>query len=167
MKLYTSAAVAKRLDMTERNVRLLRDKGVLTEYRPGLYNIDEATRQYINFLRKKNPEAEEKVDYNTERAKLVRAKREAQELELQMRKNEVHTCEDVEQVMSDMLIRFKTRLMAIPAKLSPIMSKKTDQTEIFKTMKTAIDEALEELSDFDTVFGEDGQKNEREHKSTV
>ena len=50
---------------------MLRDKGVLTEYRPGLYNIDEATRQYINFLRKKNPEAEEKVDYNTERAKLV------------------------------------------------------------------------------------------------
>ena len=100
MKLYTSAAVARRLDMTERNVRMLRDKGVLTEYRPGLYNIDEATRQYINFLRKKNPEAEEKVDYNTERAKLVRAKREAQELELQMRKNEVHTSEDVEQVMS-------------------------------------------------------------------
>ena len=60
MKLYTSAAVARRLDMTERNVRMLRDKGVLTEYRPGLYNIDEATRQYINFLRKKNPEAEER-----------------------------------------------------------------------------------------------------------
>ena len=38
---------------------------------------------------------------------MVRAKREAQELELQMRKNEVHTSEDVEQVMSDMLIRFK------------------------------------------------------------
>ena len=50
MKLYTSAAVARRLDMTERNVRMLRDKGVLTEYRPGLYNIDEATRQYINFF---------------------------------------------------------------------------------------------------------------------
>ena len=160
MKLYTSAAVARRLDMTERNVRMLRDKGVLTEYRPGLYNIDEATRQYINFLRKKNPEAEEKVDYNTERAKLVRAKREAQELGLQMRKNEVHTSEDVEQVMSDMLIRFKTRLMAIPAKLSPIMAKKTDQTDIFQTMKTAVDEALEELSDFNTAFGEESKKNE-------
>ena len=131
-----------------------------TQYRPGLYNIDEATRQYINFFRKKNPEAEEKVDYNTERAKLVRAKREAQELELQMRKNEVHTSEDVEQVMSDMLIRFKTRLMAIPAKLSPIMAKKTDQTDIFQTMKTAVDEALEELSDFNTAFGEESKKNE-------
>ena len=41
--------------MTERNVRMLRDKGVLTEYRPGLYNIDEATRQYINFFTQEEP----------------------------------------------------------------------------------------------------------------
>ena len=155
MKLYTAAAVARHLDMTERNVRTLRDKGVLTEYKPGLYDLKTATHQYINFLRKKNPDAEEKVDYNTERAKLVRAKRESKELELQLRKNEVHTTEDVEQVMTDMLIRFKTRLMAMPAKLSPILAKKTDQTEIFKLMKSGVDEALEELADFDTVFGED------------
>lgn len=157
MKLYTAAAVARHLDMTERNVRTLRDKGVLTEYKPGLYDLQTATRQYINFLRKKNPDAEEKVDYNTERAKLVRAKRESQELELQLRKNEVHTTEDVEQVMTDMLIRFKTRLMAIPAKLSPILAKKTEQTEIFKLIKSAVDEALEELADFDTVFKEEKQ----------
>ena len=43
--------------------------------------------------------------------------------------------------------------MAIPAKLSPILSKKKDQTEIFKLLKRAIDEVLEELSDFQTVFG--------------
>lgn len=157
MKLYTAAAVARHLDMTERNVRTLRDKGVLIEYKPGLYDLKTVTHQYINFLRKKNPDAEEKVDYNTERAKLVRAKRESQELELQLRKNEVHTTEDVEQVMTDMLIRFKTRLMAMPAKLSPILAKKTDQTEIFKLMKAGVDEALEELADFDTVFGEDGE----------
>ena len=109
MKLYTSAAIARRLDMTERNVRSLRDKGVIREYRPGLYDLGEVTVQYINFLRKNNPEAEEKVDYNTERAKLIRAKRESQELELQLRKNELHSTEDIEQTITDMLIRFKTR----------------------------------------------------------
>lgn len=154
MKVYTAAAVARRLDMTERNVRTLRDKGVLTEYKPGLYDLEAATRQYINFLRKKNPDAEEKVDYNTERAKLVRAKREGQELELQLRKNEVHTTEDVESVMTDMLIRFRTRLMAIPAKLSPTLTKKTEEVEIFKLLKAAVDEALEELAGYDTAFGE-------------
>lgn len=155
MKMYTAAAVARRLDMTERNVRLLRDKGVLTEYKPGLYDLQTVTVQYINFLRKKNPEAEDKVDYNTERAKLVRAKRESEELELQVRKNELHTTEDIEKALTDMLVNFRTKLMAIPAKLSPIMAKKKDQTEIFKLMKAAIDETLEELSDFDKVCKED------------
>lgn len=153
MKLYTSAAVARYLDMTERNVRTLRDKGILTEYKPGLYDLQTATKQYINFLRQKNPEAEEKVDYNTERAKLVRAKRESQELELRLRKEELHETEEVRQVMTDTLIKFKARLMAIPAKLSPLLSKKKDQTEIFKLLKAAIDEALEELADFQKLFG--------------
>lgn len=153
LKLYTVAAVAKQLDMTERNVRLLRDKGVLTEYREGLYDLKTATRQYINFLRQKNPGAEEKVDYNTERAKLVRAKRESEELDLQLRKNELHKTEDIEQVMTDMLMKFKSKLMAIPAKLSPILSKKKDKVEIFNLLKKSIDETLEELSDFDTMFG--------------
>lgn len=151
MKMYTAAAVARRLDMTERNVRLLRDKGVLTEYKPGLYDLQTATVQYINFLRQKNPEAEDRVDYNTERAKLVRAKRESEELELQVRKNELHTTEDIEKALTDVLVNFRTKLMAIPAKLSPIMAKKKDQTEIFKLMKTAIDETLEELADFDKI----------------
>lgn len=155
MKMYTAAAVARRLDMTERNVRLLRDKGVLTEYKPGLYDLQTVTVQYINFLRQKNPEAEDKVDYNTERAKLVRAKRESEELELQVRKNELHTTEDIEKALTDMLVNFRTKLMAIPAKLSPIMAKKKDQTEIFKLMKAAIDETLEELADFDKICKED------------
>ena len=157
--MYKAAAVARWLDMTERNVRLLRDKGVLTEYKPGLYDLKTVTVQYINFLRQKNPEAEDKVDYNTERAKLVRAKRESEELELQVRKNELHRAEDIEKALTDALVNFRTKLMAIPAKLSPIMAKKKDQTEIFKLMKTAIDETLEELADFDKICKED-KKNE-------
>ena len=162
MKMYTAAAVARRLGMTERNVRMLRDKGVLTEYKPGLYDLQTVTVQYINFLRKKNPEAEDKVDYNTERAKLVRAKRESEELELQVRKNELHTTEDIEKALTDMLVNFRTKLMAIPAKLSPIMAKKKDQTEIFKLMKAAIDETLEELADFDKICKEDKEDKENE-----
>lgn len=154
MKLYTAKAVAKWLDLTERRVRQLRDDKIISEYRPGLYELQETTLRYINYLRKNNPESEKQIDYNTERAKLIRAKRENEELELKQRKNEVHKSEDIEQVMTDMLIRFKTRMMSIPAKQSPILSKKKDQTEIFKLLKQAIDEALEELSDFQGIFGE-------------
>ena len=165
MKLYTSKVVADFLDLSERRVRQLRDKGIISETRPGLYDLRTVIRQYINYLRK-DGSTEEVVDYNTERARLVRAKRENEELELSLRKREVHRSEDIEKVMSDMLIRFKSRLMAIPAKLSPILSKKTDQTEIFKLIKSAVDEALDELSDYDKTFGEENE-DAGTHKDTV
>lgn len=160
MKLYTVKAIASWLDMTERNVRQLVQKKAITEYRPGLFRLKETIHAYINFLRNKNPEHEENLDYTTERAKMVRTKREAAELELAVRKNELHQSEDIELVMTDMLIRFRTKLMAIPAKQSPILAEKTDQKAIFKILKKAIDEALDELSDFDTAFGE--SENEEE-----
>ena len=156
MKLYTVKAVAAWIDLSEARVRQLRKEKIITEYKPGLYDLKTVTHDYINYLRKGSA-AEASVDYNTERAKLVRAKRENQELELQLRKNELHTTEDIEKIVTDTLVNFRTRLLAIPAKLSPILAKKKDQTEIFKLMKAAIDETLEELSDFDRITKEGGE----------
>lgn len=151
MKLYTVKAVAAWLDLTESRVRQLRKEKIITEYQPGLYDLKTVTHEYINYLRRNSP-TETSIDYNTERAKLVRAKRESQELELRLRKNELHETADIEKVMTDTLIKFKARLMAIPAKQSPILSKKKDQAEIFKLLKAAIDEALVELADFQNLF---------------
>ena len=139
----------------------MRDQKIIEEVRPGLYSLKDCVHRYIDYLRKDGPE-EAAVDYNQERAKLVRAKREKEELELQERRGDLHRSEDVKILITDMLIRFKTRLMAIPAKKSPILTKKTDQTEIFGILKSAIDEALTELADFDELFqnqenGEDGK----------
>ena len=167
MKLYTTKAVAAWLDLSESRVRQLRKEKVITEYKPGLYSLQTVTHEYINYLRANSP-TEASVDYNTERAKLVRAKRESQELELKLRKKEVHGAEDVEKVMTDTLVNFRTRLMAIPAKLSPILSKKKDKAEIFNILKAAIDEALEELADFDKIFIEDvTEEDGSEDKKTV
>ena len=163
MKLYTTKAIAELLGVSERYVRQLRDENIIKEYGPGLYQPKETNHAYINYLRKANPETDSAVDYNTERAKLVRAKRQSQELELQLRRNDLHATADIEQVMTDTLIKFKTRLMAIPAKQSPILAKKKDQTEVFKILKGAIDEALDELADFQTVFGYEVD-NEEKHE---
>ena len=68
MKAYTSKAVAAWLDISERRVRQLRDEKVITEIRPGLYDLKTVNHQYINYLRKNNPESESAIDYNAERA---------------------------------------------------------------------------------------------------
>ena len=92
--------------------------------------------------------------------------REAQELELRLRREELQEAAEIEQVMTDTLVKFKTKLMAIPAKLSPILAKKKDQTEIFMIIKKAIDETLEELSDFRGVFGYSEEVGENEEKDS-
>jgi hypothetical protein len=79
---------------------------------------------------------------------------------LQLKENKLHSSEDIEAVMKDMLVNFKARLMAIPAKLAPVLCKKTDRAEIFKLLKEHIDEALLELSDFNGTFGERGNDGE-------
>lgn len=153
MKLYDAKAVARFMDISERRVRQLRDEKVIAEVRPGLYDLTDTNHRYINYLRKRNPESEESIDYNTERAKLVRAKRKSEEYDLQLKEQRLHASEDIEAVMTDMLANFKARLMAIPSKLAPVLCKKTDRAEIFRLLKEHIDEALMELSDFKTAFG--------------
>jgi hypothetical protein len=160
MKMYSAKAVARFLDISERRVRQLRDEKVIEEYSHGLYDLIPAAHKYINYLRKQNPESEEQINYNTERAKLVRAKRRNEEYELALKEGQLHRAEDIEIVMTDMLINFKSRLMAIPTKLSPILSKKTDKTEIFKILKEYIDEALNELADYRTAFEKEAGENE-------
>lgn len=164
MKLYDAKAVARFLDLSERRVRQLKDEKVIAEYpgTSGLYELVPTLHAYINYLRKQNPDSEDGIDYNAERAKLVRAKRLNEEYELRLKENKLHEAELVEMLLTNMLLNFKSRLMAIPSKLSPILSKKTDKAEIFKILKDQIDEALNELSDYETVFGEQVADDEKD-----
>lgn len=153
LKLYTSTVVAQWLNISDSRVRQLRRQGILAEVRPGLYNLKDCVHRYIEYL-KRDGSQEEAVDYNAERAKLARAKREKEELELELKRREVIQAADVEKVMVEMLMRFRQKIRNIPVKQSPALAVETDQMEIFLALKRATDEALEELSDFDGLLAE-------------
>ena len=91
MTLYTSKVVAQWLCLTERRVRQLRDEGVIVEARPGLYELQPTVARYITYIGGAGKET-----LTNERMKLTRAKREAAELENELRKGEVHRTEDIE-----------------------------------------------------------------------
>ena len=155
MKVYTVKTVARFLDLTERRVRQLKDEGVIEEYNgmSGFYDLIPTAHNYINYLRRRNPESGESIDYNTERAKLMKAKRQDIEFDLGLKERDLHTSADVEAAVTNILLNFKSRLMSIPAKLSPVLSKKTDKAEIHKIIKDSVYEALNELSDYNNIFG--------------
>ncbi|MFR5780450.1 MAG: hypothetical protein ACLUEK_00670 [Oscillospiraceae bacterium] len=81
MTLYTSKVVAQWLCLTERRVRQLRDEGVIVEARPGLYELQPTVARYITYIGGAGKET-----LTNERMKLTRAKREAAELENELRK---------------------------------------------------------------------------------
>lgn len=161
MKLYDKNTVAKFLDMTPKNVERLTEKGILqTVGETKLYSLREATHAYIRYLRDRNPETEEAVDLNEERAKLTKAKRLNEELDLAVKRGELHKAEDVKKIMRATLINFKSRLSAIPAEESAKLATMTDKAKIFLLLNEKIKEALRQLSDFEETFKEELKEDE-------
>lgn len=158
MKLYTSKVVAAWLGLTERRVRQLRDEGVISEKQPGLYDLQATVTKYITFLRNGSG----KINLNDERAGLTRAKREAAEMENKLRMGELHRTQDIETGLKTVFLNIRGRFLALPAKLSPTLaSMGGNQTAIFDELKQAIDEALEELSDYRVAFAaRDGDEDD-------
>lgn len=159
MTLYTSKVVAQWLCLTERRVRQLRDEGVIVEARPGLYELQPTVARYIT-----NIGGAGKETLTNERMKLTRAKREAAELENELRKGEVHRTEDIERGIKSMFLNIRSRFLALPAKLSPTLATMGgNQTGIFDELKQAIDEILEEMSDYRVAFAvQDGESDGEE-----
>lgn len=159
MTLYTSKVVAKWLCLTERRVRQLRDEGVIVEARPGLYELQPTVARYITYIGGAGKET-----LTNERMKLTRAKREAAELENELRKGEVHRTEDIERGIKSMFLNIRSRFLALPAKLSPTLATMGgNQTGIFDELKQAIDEILEEMSDYRVAFAvQDGESDGEE-----
>lgn len=159
MTLYTSKVVAQWLCLTERRVRQLRDEGVIVEARPGLYELQPTVARYITYIGGAGKET-----LTNERMKLTRAKREAAELENELRKGEVHRTEDIERGIKSMFLDIRSRFLALPAKLSPTLATMGgNQIGIFDELKQAIDEILEEMSDYRVAFAvQDGESDGEE-----
>ena len=150
MTLYTSKVIAQWLCLTERRVRQLRDEGVIVEARPGLYELQPTVARYIKYLGGAGKES-----LNTERMKLTAEKRKAAEMDNDLRRGDLHSTQDIEKGIQTMCLN-------MPAKLSPTLAAMDgNQAAIFDEMKKAIDETLEELSDYRVAFAVEDAADER------
>lgn len=157
MTLYTSKVIAQWLCLTERRVRQLRDEGVIVEARPGLYELQPTVARYIKYLGGAGKES-----LNTERMKLTAEKRKAAEMDNDLRRGDLHSTQDIEKGIQTMCLNIRSRFLAMPAKLSPTLAAMDgNQAAIFDEMKKAIDETLEELSDYRVAFAVEDTADER------
>lgn len=104
------------------------------------------------------------MSYEDERARFMRAKRQSAEYDLGLRKKELHTSEDIELTVSAVLMRFRSKLRALPARLAPQCAITSDKQEIYEILKKATNETLEELSDLEGLLAEeDTDEDTTEH----
>ena len=159
-KIYTRKIIAQVLDISERHVRRLTDDGVLEEFSHGNYKLLPAVQGYINHLRAQVSDDDSTSNYNVEKARLTRLKREDAELDLQIKRNELHRSADVEFIMTNMLIAFKAKLETLPHKALPAILGTPDGDDkadrVAEILKTSIGEALNELTGYSPeLFDED------------
>lgn len=138
--------------LTERSIRLKAEEGIIVRVSKGRYKLVESLKNYVLALRLQadglttdDPDGEINID--EEKALHERVKRHISELKLQTMKGELHKAADVESVMMDMLVAFKTRVLAIPTKAAPILENR-DAAFIKERLTSEVMEALNELKDY-------------------
>jgi hypothetical protein len=147
----SAGVLSKIIGVSDRRIRQLADEGILTKVSSGRYNLQECLHSYILNLRvandaAKSPELEDKLDYGLEKAMHERVKRHITELHYALMKGIVHKSEDVEAVMTNMLTNFKTKIMNLPSKLTPMLVNRADKKYVLDLLSYEFREVLEELS---------------------
>ena len=150
----SAGVLSKIIGVSDRRIRQLADEGILTKVSSGRYNLQESLHSYILQLRVANdvernqPDLEDKLDFGVEKAMHERVKRHITELKYALMKGQVHRSEDVEGVMTNMLINFKTKLMNLPSKLTPLLVDRDDKKYILNLLTNEMHEVMSELSEY-------------------
>ncbi|WKT76963.1 hypothetical protein [Lysinibacillus fusiformis] len=155
----STVVIAKMFNMTPRRVRQLVEEGVVDRIGHGRFNLIDTVSKYITFL-KLNTESltegdiTESLDY--EKWLHEKAKREKAEIELAHIKKEMHSSGEVEEVMNNMMMNFRQRMLAIPSVCAPFLVNRTEPKYIETILEQNVNEALNELSEYDpSMFVDD------------
>ena len=132
--LATESKLAKIFQFSERKVREYFKSARVS---PGKYNFIQGVEIFV-----------EKNSGQDEVSELKRAEKELKEYKLQILKKEYHHESDVIRIVSNMNYNFKSKLMALPSKISVQLLNKENQLEVKEILKKAIYEVLEELVDY-------------------
>lgn len=137
----TGPEAAAFLNLPERSFYRLVETGVIPKAGDGEYVLGEVVESYW-----RNQFDSEGL--KAAQTRLVTAQAELKEAELAENRGELHRSSAVAKVWTDNVINAKTRLLAIPKKLPPVLVGQDVKT-IQKKLEDEIREALTELADYD------------------
>lgn len=137
--------IAQILKISDRRVRQLEKEGILVkDETEGLYYIPDCVQLYYEYKLKPS----NNVDYDNEKALHEKAKRERIEMKNSQLRNELHAAEDIKLVLTNMIVMFRSKMLSIPAKVSPKIVRQRNVNLINFELEKVIKEALTELSEY-------------------
>lgn len=148
-----SATLEKILQVSDRRIRQLAEENIIVRVSKGRYRLMESISNYILTLKVSmevgnSQSVDGELNLDDEKAIHERVKRHISELKLKTMQGELHKSEDVERVMTDMLISIKSKLLSMPSKLAPMLVARNDIDFIKRTISAEVLEVLNELKDY-------------------
>ncbi len=146
----TQAEIAAHLDLSDRSVRELLDKGVLPNARRGALNLDQCRVAYIRHLREMaagrgtGPSAD---DLTAERARLAREQADHYALRNAAMRLELLPRADITRAVSAAFQIVRDRLTALPARLAGPLARLSEPAEVRARLSDAVNGVLVELSE--------------------
>lgn len=140
--------LAECLGVTKRMVSKLAEDGIIERIGRGKYDLGECVKAYIEFrisgVKNKGPRSLDSIKAEHEVLKMRKT-----ELALRQIEGKLHRADDVKRFWTSMAAAVKSRLLAIPVKVTPEVAGLEDRAEIQKILSREIADALNEIADYD------------------
>jgi len=136
------------LELTPRRVQQLTAEGILFKVERGRYDLVRSVRGYISYLRDR-AERSASITEDTALSRKRMADAQIAELDLEVRRGERLPAADVEEMMQRVASTVRTNILAVPAKVAPLITGKKTAAQVEGIVRTAIDDALLALTEMD------------------
>lgn len=147
----TQKELSQCLGISTRRIRQLREEGVFQrgDGKTSKYNLEMCIQEYINY--KVNAEMGRSACISKEevQAQHEEVKKQISILKLRKLRRELHEAADVESFLSDMLLKFRNRLLAVSPRVAMQAVGETDLSRLTEIIQKEMLATLEELAEYD------------------
>ncbi len=139
------------LGISTRRIRDLRAEGLFQKVndRVAGYDLARCIQEYIEYKVKAEAGRRTYASKEEVQIKHEEVKREISILKLRRMRRELHEASDVEEFLSDMLIRFRNRMLAVSPRVAMKVAGETDISRLTEMIQKEMLDTLEELSEYD------------------
>lgn len=149
-RLVTQKELAECLRITARQIRNLKQDGLFQGAMEGKkYILPKCIQEYIDFKVKAETGKGTALVKERVQAEHEEIKRQISVLKLSRLRREMHYASDVEDYLSDMLVRFRERLLEQPQKIAMKVTGQQDANYVIAELEKGFNEALAELAEYD------------------